>query len=303
MVYGKVFEFWSRSIDNVAVYSHNGQATFQKCRITSKDGFGGGAMVTGEANTTQFINCDFRNTFAGGQPFDLNGEPVCVITIRGGEPQFHQCTIANCEGGESGIVNQVGGGVNWVKSFFAVNTCMAGEGMYQCTGGTPNFFWCQFFNNASREGTVYFDSTGVDGSRFMNFIKCHFFDNTTSGDQYGGVLQVVCNDCEGDAPEVSFSYCNIYNNNGNSGLGLYDIDSPYFPKYRIAIDNYDGSLVGGAPGTGVPGDVNADGLVDTTDLDELFAMLGTCTQDSDYSGDVQIGDLLNLISVYGNSCN
>ncbi len=302
-VYNRGFRFWSRSIDDVAIYSHNGQATFQDCRISSADGFGGGAMITGDANTTQFVTCNFAETFAGGQPFDLNGEPVCVITIRGGEPQFHRCVISTSEGGEPGIVNQAGGGALWYKCTFALNICMSGEGMYQCTGGTPMFNGCHFYNNASREGTVYFDSTGVDGSRFMNFTLSNFLDNTTSGGQYGGVLQVVCDDCDGDAPEVSFSNCSFDNNNGNSGLGLYDIDSPYFPEYRIAMDINDSGFVAGAPGTGVPGDVNADGFVDTTDLDELFTMLGTCTHDSDYSGDVQIGDLLDLIAVYGNSCN
>ncbi len=299
----RTMAFWSRSIDNVAIYSDNGQATFQDCFITSSDGFGGGAMITGDANTTQFVECEFEGTYAGGQTFAPNGEPVCVITIRGGEAQFHDCEIDENEGGETGIVNQAGGGTIWYDCWFDENYCMSGEGMYQCTGGTPMFNHCWFEDNVSREGTVYFDSTGVDGARFMNFISCNFEDNSTSGDQYGGAVQVVCDDCSGDAPEISFSDCGFDGNNGNMGLGLYDIDSPYFPEYRIAGDIDDGGLVAGAPDAGVAGDVNADGLVDTTDLDELFAMLGTCTHDSDYSGDVQIGDLLDLIAVYGNSCN
>ncbi len=302
-VWGDNFGFASRSIDNVAIYSDNGQATFQDCGITSAEGFGGGAMITGDANTTQFVNCYFFGTYAGGQTFDLNGEPVCVITIRGGESQFHGCYVGDNEGGESGIVNQVGGGTIWYDCGFDDNFAMSGEGTYRCTGGTPAFYQCDFSYNHSREGTVYFDSTGVDGARFMNFISCNFEDNSTSGDQYGGAVQVVCDDCSGDAPEISFSDCGFDGNNGNMGLGLYDIDSPYFPEYRIAGDIDDGGLVAGAPDAGVAGDVNADGLVDTTDLDELFAMLGTCTHDSDYSGDVQIGDLLDLIAVYGNSCN
>jgi len=302
-VYGDTFTFWSRSIDNVAIYSDNGQATFQDCEISSSDGFGGGAMITGDSNTTQFVDCVFYDMYAGGQSFDLNGEPVCVITIRGGESQFHGCRIETNEGGEAGIVNQANGGTVWYDCDWVDNFCMSGEGMYRCTGGTPAFYDCSFNENSSREGTVYFDSTGVDGARFMNFVHCNFSHNQTSGDQYGGAVQVVCDDCAGDAPEISFSNCGFDANNGNSGLGLYDIDSPYFPEYRIAADIDDSGTVLDAPDSGVAGDVNADGSVDTTDLDELFAMLGTCSHDSDYSGDVQIGDLLDLIAVFGNSCH
>jgi hypothetical protein len=302
-VMGDTFTFWSRSIDNVAIYSDNGQATFQNCDITSSDGFGGGAMITGDANTTQFINCDFSGTYAGGQSFDPNGEPVCVITIRGGEAQFHDCTISKNEGGATGIVNQAGGGTIWNDCRFRHNWAPSGEGTYHCEGGTPAFYDCTFKGNDSREGTVYFDSTGVDGARFMNFVHCNFENNTTSGDQYGGAVQVACDDCAGDAPEISFSDCGFDGNNGNTGLGLYDIDSPYFPEYRIAGDINDGGLVLDAPADGIAGDINADGFVDSNDLDEMFSMLNTCYHDSDATGAIEIGDLLDLIAVYGTSCH
>ena len=297
-------EFWSRSIDNVAIYSDNGQGTFQDCWFTSSDGFGGGAMITGDANKTQFVQCDFADMYAGGQSFGPNGEPVCVITIRGGEPQFHDCDVKNNDGGEAGIVNQVGGGGLWYWTTLRHNFSLAGEGTYNCTGGTPDFIACTFKGNHSREGTVYFDSTGVDGARCMNFIYCNWKNNNTAGEQYGGAIQVVCDDCSGDAPQISLSECGFENNNGNSGLGLYDIDSPYFPEYRIAYDlSTSGIVATDLGGSGIAGDVNSDGAVDNNDLDDLFHMLGTCTHDSDYSGNVEIGDLLNLISVYGNSCN
>ena len=297
-------EFWSRSIDNVAVYSDNGEGTFQNCFFTSSDGFGGGAMITGAGNTTQFIECDFEDTFAGGQSFGPNGEPVCVITIRNGEPQFHDCSVSYNEGGAAGIVNQVGGGGMWYYCGMEDNWCASGEGTFNCAGGTPDFLECWFYDNHSREGTVYFDSSGVDGARFMNFVYCDWYGNSTSGDQYGGAIQVVCDDCSGNAPQISLSECGFDNNNGNSGLGLYDIDSPYFPEYRIAYDiNTTGLALASHGDSGIAGDVNSDGAIDTNDLDDLFQMLGTCSHDSDYSGDVQIGDLLNLISVYGNSCN
>jgi len=300
---GVAMTFWSRSIDNVAVYSDNGQATFQDCHFSSSDGFGGGAMVTGDANTTQFVHCLFDNTFAGGQSFDLNGEPVNVITIIGGESQYHDCGILGNEGGEYGIIYQRGGGTIWYDCSIADNFCMSGEGTYRCEGGTPTFQMCEFAKNSSREGTVYFDSTGVSGARFMNFSGCNFDGNSTSGGQYGGAVMVVCDDCAGDAPEISFSDCGFDYNNGNSGLGLYDIESPYFPEYRIAGDIDDGGLVASTPSSTETGDLNADGLVNTTDLEEMFAMLGTCSHDSNYSGGVEIEDLLDLIAVYGNACH
>ena len=54
--------------------------------------------------------------------------------------------------------------------------------------------------------------------------------------------------------------------------------------------------------TTTPGDVDGDGDVDTSDLDELRGSLGLCTSDTDMDGDTDIEDLLNVIGSWGNTC-
>ncbi|MEE2907108.1 MAG: hypothetical protein VX527_04665, partial [Planctomycetota bacterium] len=109
---GTALTFWSRSIDNVAVYSTGGMGTFQNCNITSRFGFGGGIICTGSDNTTQFVGCTLEETFATGNALALAGGgtgPACnVITITGGAPQFDSCDIRNNDGGSLGIVNDSG---------------------------------------------------------------------------------------------------------------------------------------------------------------------------------------------------
>ena len=54
--------------------------------------------------------------------------------------------------------------------------------------------------------------------------------------------------------------------------------------------------------TGTPGDVNADGSLDTSDLDELRTSLELCASDTDMDGATDIEDLLNVVAGWGTSC-
>ena len=299
---GAAITFWSRSIDDVAVLSEESAATFQDCLFTSSDGFGGGAMLTGAANTTHFIDCTFTGTFAGGQPYAINGEPVCVITATGGEPAFHRCVIADNEAGLDGVIRLMNDRSHWYDTLIDSNQTAAGVGTVYCTDSAASMQRCTFSSNASREGTIYLEATGLAAPRDLTLTRCNFESNITSGGQYGGVLLATCTGCDGLSPRVCLSDCGFDGNNGSAGLGLYDIETPWFPEYRIAADlSLNGLVTLDAPAS-IAGDINEDGLIDDTDLDSLMALLGTCRYDGTGDGVVLVEDLLELIAVYGSVC-
>ncbi len=294
--------FWSRSIDDVAILTEDGHATFQDCLFTSSDGFGGGAMCTGQTNTTQFIDCVFTGTFAGGQPYAINGEPVCVITVTGGRPAFHRCDVSGNEAGLYGVIRLKDEQSAWYASNITGNQTAAGEGTVYCTDAAPAFNDCLFADNVSREGTLYLEADGLIQPVDLTLTRCNFENNATSGAQYGGVLLATCNTCDGQPPRVCFSACGFDGNNGAAGLGTYDIETPWFPEFRIAADlSLDGLITLGEPDT-LAGDVDENGVIDQTDLDLLMSMLGTCRYDGTGDGVVRVEDLLELISLYGVSC-
>ena len=303
--------FWSRSINNVAVYSTNGQGTFQDCDITSENGFGGGAMITGDDNTTQFVNCDFSFTFATGNPLELAdgtfGPEVNVVTITGGAPQFMDCELIDNQAGSYGIVYDVNSRAHWDRCDFRSNDAPASNGTYLAVGSTPTFMRSTFEANKSLMGTVYWDSTGVTGPDMMNFNNCNFVNCSTADLMYGGAVMVACDDCEGTAPQVMLSQCGFRGNQGRSnatGWDQYDIWSPYFPKFRLGadLDLIKPVVITQLEGEIDSGDVNGDGQVDTADIEALNESLGSCQYDGDFDGQITIDDLLGVLAVYGSHC-
>ena len=312
--------FWSRSINNVAVYSTSGTGTFSDCAITSSNGFGGGIICTGATNTTQFVSCQMNSTFATGNALALadgtTGPNCNVVTITGGSPQFMNCQIDNNQGGSDGIVSDSGSTSRWDMCEFMGNTAPASNGMYNCGNSTPDFSRCFFTGNTSNRGTVYWDATGQSGPEMMNFNRCNFTSNTTAnaggtGQLYGGVAWVA-NATAGAAPLISFSACGVAENNGAAapaasdyGLNTGDIESDWFPRYRIGDDFALGGVgaITDTPAIITPGDMNGDGAVDASDLSEMHGVLGTCHYDGDMNGNINIEDLLGVLSVYGGTCN
>ncbi|MEE2906862.1 MAG: hypothetical protein VX527_03425, partial [Planctomycetota bacterium] len=198
------------------------------------------------------------------------------------------------------------------------NSAPASDGMIMVGNSTPDFMRCKISGNTSNMGTVAWDATGQSGPDMMNFNRCNFTGNNTanhggSGQMYGGVAYVR-NAAAGAAPQICFSACGVSGNNGNAapGAGEYglrpgDVDSAWFPRYRIGDDFLMGAPAGytitDGPVSSTPGDMNGDGAVDAVDLDEMHAVLGTCHYDGDLSGNINIEDLLGVLSVYGGSCN
>ena len=216
--------FWSRSIDNVAVYSVDGLGTFQSCRLTCDNGFGGGAILTGESNTTEFVKCEFYDFFSTGQPLALAdgtfGPPVAVVTIEDGSPKFLDCEVRdNFGGGPSGIIEDRRSRVHWDDCHFTDNWSFSSRGNYVAVGGTPTFTRCRFEDLSAQKGIVYWDSTGLTGPDFMSFMQCNFIRCETSDGMRGAVAWVDCDDCEGNPPLVVLSDCGFRDNQGMSGPG------------------------------------------------------------------------------------
>ena len=106
-------------------------------------------------------------------------------------------------------------------------------------------------------------------------------------------------DCHDNCPNDPFKTepgncgCGVAETNTFGDLdcdGDYDIDDIY-----AGMENFDIT-------TGTPGDVNADGTIDTSDLDELRTSLGLCASDTDMDGDTDIEDLLIVIGGWGTTC-
>ena len=122
----------------------------------------------------------------------------------------------------------------------------------------------------------------------------------------------------GGQPKLLLSACYIDKNNGlefpnptyagDSHLETeaeYAIHTPWFPEYRIGLDNGGGDflpMTSDLANAGSTADINSDGAVDGADVDALFAMLGMCRNDLDESGQIDFNDLLNVLVDFGNTC-
>jgi hypothetical protein len=296
----KATAFWSRSIDDVAVRSHDGLATFSFCDISSMNGFGGGALLTGDLNETSFVTCDFHATYSGGQQECDGGYgtllQVHCISIYGGNPMFAGCRVWDNLGSETGVIHQEGGTGSWsgceIGRLTAGNISPVSDGIFHASKGAhPLFNSCTFCLNESRFGTVYFDSTDNGDADHILFSNCIFSLNSTVDDQWGATMH--CDDAvPGRDPLCIFDRC-IWNNPPNDGgteqgVTAYesDVRSNYYPRYRILRDVSTANIRGNTQSAGVAnaetgevesssGDLNGDGMVDGADLAILLGQFGS----------------------------
>jgi hypothetical protein len=275
---GKVLDFWSRSQDDVAVWSDGGQGTFMSCSFKGKNGFGGAilctAPTTGGTNTTSFVDCEINDLNASGIP--LSGYPVNAITISGTgmNVYFSGCTIKDCTSGQYGAVYQNGGTSYWTGCNFRTNSCYAGSGTFNAVGANPMFSNCVFDSNQSRFATVYSNSSGMPLNAITSFYSCEFKDNLTENNQSGGVFMATDSGTSGGSPLVSFDACIVSKNNtaGTNQMTTYDIQTPYFPEMRIGQD-FNAATTTTGPAT-IAGDVNEDGIVNGADIGILLGNWG-----------------------------
>ena len=261
---GVAFTFWTRTTDSTAVYCVSGTPTFQACRFTSQKGFGGCVLAAGTNNAPAFIDCIFESTYAQGDPLD--GYGVFCISIdepEGGSTSvaFRSCIVRQCEGANGGVVNQAGGRSSWYDCTIEENIAPLGDGTVEIVGGSADFFECNFEKNNSRFGTIWIDgNTGPTPADPVRFIRCDFLDNTTIDTLWGGVLAAT--GVEGAPPPLELSGCGINGNNGNVGFSFYDIDTPFFPYYRIGADLVNASVLQST----ITADLNNDGKINAQDL-------------------------------------
>ena len=278
---GKVLNFWSRSQDDVAVWSDGGQGTLMSCSFRGQNGFGGAILCTAPTvsgvvgtNTTSFVDCEIKDLNAPGNT--MSGYPICAITLQGSgmNVYFSKCIISGCTSGALGAVYQNGGTSYWAECEFNSNNCYPGNGTVNILNANPMFTNCKFDQNNSRYGTVYLDSTGMGLDEITSFYKCEFTKNLTQDTLSGGCF-VADDSASNGSPLVSFDACTIKENNtaASDEMSSYDIETPYFPEYRIGMDLNDTATNNSGPST-VAGDLNDDGVVNGADMGILLGNWG-----------------------------
>ena len=315
------FQFQSRSLDDVAIWSDSGLGNFKNCLITSMQGSGGGIMVTGSDNQTMFSEMAVGGLYATGNTHDESGEPVCVINVTGDSttrPMFHGVLIAENDSAQYGTVYLNGADSEFTLCIITDNDSRAADGTIMAESGRGSFEACTIVANQSGRGTFYWDAEGSLATDEYRFKGCSFSKNDTVTDLYGGVAWVEHASAAGGQPKLLLSACYIDENNGlafpnptdadDSHLETeaeYAIHTPWFPEYRIGLDNGGGSflpMTSDLANAGTTADINSDGAVDGADVDALFAMLGMCRNDLDESGQIDFNDLLNVLVDFGNTC-
>jgi hypothetical protein len=283
-VTGDCFTFWSRSVDNTGIMSVSGKATVENCDFTSQNGFGGGVMLTGDANDTSFVDCDFTDLFANGSTLrtdvaglDLANYCISIHAVAGGtmEYTFADCTVSDNRG--ETIAYQSGGSGSWTDCTISDNEADTNfSGVMTLIGCNPHYADCDFDTNVSGYGTIYFNGAGVSSLDGVRFTNCDFDDNDTIDGQWGGVIYAVdAKSAYGTAPKVMFDGCNMDGNNNNSDVDQDDFVTPYFPSYRQG-DSNELALDGSEEGICTPtADLNGDGVVNGQDLGIMFGAWGT----------------------------
>ncbi|MEC8412674.1 MAG: hypothetical protein VXZ30_01445 [Planctomycetota bacterium] len=308
------FEFRSRSLDDVAIWSNSGKGTFKSAYVTSQAGLGGGIMATGSDNLTMFVDVDLESLYATGATHDESGEPVCVVNVTGDSStrvRFHNCGVFNNDSAGYGVIYMNGADTEWFNCDISNNDSRAADGTIMAVGGRGLFDYSDIYHNQSGRGTFYWDASGTLATDEYRINECYLSDNTTVTGLYGGVAWVDHAEASGENPQITLSGCCFSNNNG---LGFpnptdpedsyleteadYAIHTPYMPEYRIGMDNINCGFPAQAP----EADLNNDGSVDESDLDTLYDMLGMCRTDIDASGEIDFNDLLNVLVDFGNTC-
>ena len=254
---------------------------FKNLIFTGGDSFGGGAYLF-EASPT-FTNCRFlenSSTHDGGGVYITGGQPRFVqCVIDGNEcldngggvyadssavPEFINCTIT----GNS--VTNYGGGVyasddsilNFSNCTISGNTSSYMGGGLALVEADLTMEQCEIADNStySRGGGLYIDESPT------TMTSCTISGNT--GANYGGGIYI-------DYETLSLTDCTITTNTASEqGGGIMSWDTEVQLDTSTVCDNSPDQLVMelltvvscAATSTTCEGDVNADGVVDVTDL-------------------------------------
>ncbi|MEO1598432.1 MAG: hypothetical protein AAFR78_07855, partial [Planctomycetota bacterium] len=187
---GAAFEFRSRSLDDVAIWSNSGKGTFKSAYVTSQQGLGGGIMATGADNQTMFVNVTLEGLYATGATHDESGEPVCVVNVTGDlstRARFHNCTVRNNDSAGYGVVYMNGADTEWISSSIGNNDSRAADGTIMAVNGRGSFEDSHIYSNQSGRGTFHWDASGTLDTDEYRLNSCLINDNSTVTGLYGGV--------------------------------------------------------------------------------------------------------------------
>ena len=315
------------------IFCTNSNPTINDCTISDNEAnYDGGGIFFNNSNPT-LTDCTISNNTAnfhgGGIACEYSDPTITDCTISdneanydgggiycwAGNPTISSCTISGNEAGNGGGIYSV-----YTSSPTISGSIICENTPNQINGSHTDFESCirqnceSCYEDSDDDGVIdhldqcpgYDDNTDADSDGMPD--DCDNCPNdpfkTEPGDCGCGELETDTDsdgtpDCIDGCPEDSLKTepemcgCGSAETNVNGDVdcdGDYDIDDIY-----AGMDNFGIT-------TGTPGDVNADGTVDTSDLDELRSSLDLCASDTDLDGDTDIEDLLNVVAGWGTTC-
>jgi hypothetical protein len=277
------------------VKAENASLTIESCMFRESANVGGGAaLVTGGA--VSFLRCQFVDCKATGTLGTYGA--AGGLQARGGSTRIDDCSFIRCDSGGAAdaILHDLGGSV-------VVRRCL-----FQGGGTQPNFGV-----NYNAQGSMTVEDSTFDGvtkpAMFgwspYSVVRCTFKNMQTN---------CILDRRNGD---YVVSECRIRNCATNASL----FTSTYSGSYRIQNTTAcTTSWIGGVANSTLvdlggnsfggdcvdcPGDVNATGFVDGSDLAWMLAQWGTVLPGTaaDLDGDSQVsGSDLGLLLVYWGPC-
>lgn len=296
------FTFRSRTNGDVCVLLDGASATIDTCIMMPYSGNGGGVMALNGDNSS-IVGCEIIDLQTGTTSHEGTGLPVTAATVHGSTTSFSNTDIKKTYSGTYGSVNLNGGAPRFEGCFLEGNDAMGSDGVILASGGEAEFFNCNFVSNYSGEaGMLHWDATNSTG--MYRFTECDFVSNASSDSDYAEIARVLDSSGSMD-PKLMFSRC--YQNQGGATLldapADNNIITPHIPEYRIGSDWQQAAQSASSDiSNGLPGDLNGDAIVDTSDLDELMFVLGTCGNDPTRDGLIDFADVLSVLSAWGNDC-
>ena len=246
--------------------------------------FVGGGIVCYDSDPT-IVNCNIT----GNTAEQLGGGIYCFDS----SPIISGCTIADNTANENGggIICDTNSSPTISGCTITGNTAGSGGGIFcENSNSNPTITDCTIADNMatySGGGIFCFDSNPtINGGTVCGNTPTQI-DGTYTAGQPEPVIAPTC-------PPATGACCL-----GGTCITATESDcaaagGTYGSDYMACAD--------ANCATTTPGDVNADGTVDTSDLDELRTSLDLCASDTDMDGDTDIEDLLNVVAGWGTTC-
>jgi len=293
------------------LYSFFSNATFTNCIFSGNSAAdGGGAYILADdSNAFSFASCTFQNNTASGQGGGVNGT--------GGNPSITNCVI-------SGNNAQSGGGIylipgsNEGTSTGTITDCTIENNTATDGGGG---IYCYFYSSPAINGCTIENNTGaVDGGGIMindncnpTITGCTITGNSTTevGLGLGGGAIMISNHCSPNITDCTISGNTTAGTPGGGGIYCMDssptiINTTFDAADTIVLDDestlnpsgaccYDGLCwsISEADCTAVGGSFTAEACSADT------ACPTPCSSDVDNDGDIDIQDLLQMLTDWG----